>query len=199
MARSPSLIGTIDRSGVPLLIARLVAGGVFIFLGYLKLRDPITFLKFVRLYGILPDEPGVFLNTTAIVLPWLEIVCGLALLYGVAIRGASLLLIILLVAFAPALVLRALSEQEEKNIPSFCQVAFDCGCGTGKENICWKLGQNSVLFLLSVLALVSRSRRFCLAGLYSPVGRVAPPPPPPPAHATAIPSDPPRGAGPPPG
>ena len=49
---------------------------------------------------------------------------------------------------------------------SFCSVNFDCGCGTGVVFVCDKLAENCGLLLLSVVAIVSRSRRFCLSEVF---------------------------------
>jgi hypothetical protein len=46
----------------------------------------------------------------------------------------------------------------------FCAISFDCGCGSGEVNVCGKVLENSVLWLLALLALLSRSRRFCVGG-----------------------------------
>ena len=39
-----------------------------------------------------------------------------------------------------------------------------CGCGAGEEWICHKIPQNLGLSVLSLIALFSRSRRWCLRG-----------------------------------
>lgn len=156
-----SFIGRADRTGIPLLIARVLVGGWFIYLAINKLMDPIEFLKQVHEYGLVPDSMPIALNTIAIVLPFLEIACGLALITGSAIRGSAATIALMLVAFYPPLIIRALSIYHETG-GAFCDVRFDCGCGTGEVFICSKLAENTVLLGLSVLALFSRSRRFCL-------------------------------------
>ncbi len=156
-----SFIGQVDRTGIPLLIARLLVGGWFIYLAINKLLDPIEFLKQVHEYGLVPDSMPIALNTIAIVLPFLEIACGLALITGSAVRGSAATIALMLVAFYPPLIVRALSIYHETGV-AFCDVRFDCGCGTGEVFICSKLAENTVLLALSMLALLSRSRRFCL-------------------------------------
>jgi len=52
---------------------------------------------------------------------------------------------------------------------AYCDVRFDCGCGTGEVYICRKLAENAALTLLALLASLSRSRRFCLSAWLSRV------------------------------
>ena len=162
MLEKPSIIRRIDERGILLLVVRLFLGLYFIHTGIVKAAEPIEFLKSVRLYGLLPETPPVFLNSTAIVLPWLEIVCGIALVLGTRIRGAALQIGLMLVVFMPAITLRALAMLRADPSLSFFEVQFDCGCGTGIEIIWIKLCKNTGLLLLALIVLLSRSRRFCL-------------------------------------
>jgi hypothetical protein len=89
----------------------------------------------------------------------------LALLFGVAVRGAAVTLWGMLLFFTGAVVLRSLSIYGAGGV-DYCAIRFDCGCGGGEVYICWKLLENSGLLLLSALAAVSQSRRFCLSSLF---------------------------------
>ncbi len=55
----------------------LIIGGVFIYAGAIKALDPVRFANDIDNYKILPWAIGVRL---AFYLPWLEILCGLALI-----------------------------------------------------------------------------------------------------------------------
>ena len=151
-----------NRTGVPLLIARCALGGVFIYLGYLKLSDPMAFLKALHLYDVLPVRPSMLLNSVALVMPWLEVACGVALILGFWLRGSAMMLGGMLVTFMVALYFRAVGIAGADAIP-FCAVKFDCGCGTGVRIICHKLLENAGLLLLCVMILFSRRRLFCLS------------------------------------
>ncbi len=172
MAANKSIIRRADESGVPLLLIRVLLGGLFIYMGVMKIGDPADFLKQVRAFEMLPETPPYFLNATAIILPWLEVFCGVALIVGFWLRGAAALIAIMLCVFTPAIFLRALAIHNTDGTPFF-QIAFDCGCGTGEVIIWKKLLGNAGLLLVSLLALVSRSRRFSLTmwfdGLKKPV------------------------------
>ena len=58
-------------------IVDLIVVGVFIYAGVIKALDPIRFASDIDNYKILPWTIGVRL---AFYLPWLEILCGLALI-----------------------------------------------------------------------------------------------------------------------
>jgi uncharacterized membrane protein YphA (DoxX/SURF4 family) len=156
-----SLLRRLDQTGLPLLIARLVLGGLFIYMGIEKALNPTDFLKMVREYHMVPEHPPIFLNLIAAALPWLEVWCGLLLVAGVALRGTALLLLAMLVGFTIAVALRALNIYHAGHLP-FCDIKFNCGCGTGEEWICHKIPKNLGLCLLSLLILLSRSGWLCL-------------------------------------
>jgi uncharacterized membrane protein YphA (DoxX/SURF4 family) len=174
MNSQPNLLARIDRTGVPLLIARFALGGLFIYMGLEKALNPVDFLKMVREYHMVPEQPPLLLNLIAAVLPWLEVLCGLLLIAGTALRGTALLLLAMLVGFTAVVALRALNIHATQHLP-FCAIKFDCGCGTGEEWICQKIPKNLGLCLLSLIVLLSRSRRFCLGGdLFRVPARPAP-------------------------
>jgi uncharacterized membrane protein YphA (DoxX/SURF4 family) len=130
-------------------------------MGAVKIGHPIEFLKQIRLYYMLPESPAIYLNGTAIVLPWLEVICGVALVLGTSVRGAAALIAAMLAVFTPAIFLRAWQIHQTTGTPFF-EVAFDCGCGAGVVITWRKLLENAGLFVLALLAILSQTRRFCL-------------------------------------
>lgn len=147
------------HSGLLLAVARLVAGGMFIHLGLLKLDDQVSFLKLIRQYEMV-DTPWM-LNAMAAWLPWLEIWLGALLVLGLAVRGTSVLMLAMLVVFTTAVFGRGTALAEADGV-SLCSVAFDCGCGSGVVNVCRKLGENVGLAVMLLIALLSRTRAWCL-------------------------------------
>ncbi len=139
--------------------ARWLLGGLFVYTGLEKAADPVAFLKMVRQYDVV--QSAFLLNTVAATLPWFEVFCGMLLLAGVAVRGAALTLIGVLIPFTGVVWHRALVLQAAKGI-AFCAVKFDCGCGTGEEFICGKLLENFGLILLAVWLLAGRGRNWSL-------------------------------------
>lgn len=95
-------------------LARLVLGGVFIFASLDKIMNPLAFAKSISNYQILPNA---LINLTAIALPWLELILGTLLVFGVWLPGTIVLVDLLLIIFFAALMsslVRGLN--------------IDCGC-----------------------------------------------------------------------
>jgi uncharacterized membrane protein YphA (DoxX/SURF4 family) len=142
------------------VLARWWLGGVFIYMGLHKaVPHPEYFLKLVRQYDMVTTP--ILLNAIGAALPWFEVYCGLLLLVGVAVRGAALNLVAMLVPFTLIVLKRALVIAATSGLP-FCAVKFDCGCGAGEVFICHKLVENTVLLLLAAWLLTGRGRQLCL-------------------------------------
>ena len=65
-------------------IVDLIVGGIFIYAGVIKILDPVQFANDIDNYKSLPWFISVRL---AFYLPWLEILCGLALIFRFLYRG----------------------------------------------------------------------------------------------------------------
>jgi hypothetical protein len=84
------------------LIWRVVAsliGALFVYAGLVKAWDPARFAGDIENYHILPWAVNVRL---AFYLPWLEILCGLALIFRRLYSGAIALVFALMVVFIGA-------------------------------------------------------------------------------------------------
>ena len=84
-------------------VSRLLAiavGALFIYAGILKALDPAQFAGDIANFRLLPQLAGAVL---AVYLPWLEIVCGMALVFKKTYRGALLILTALCLIFLAAL------------------------------------------------------------------------------------------------
>ncbi len=147
------------------VLARWLLGGFFVYMGLSKALHPEVFLKLVRQYELVGNP--YLLNAIAAGLPWFEVFCGLLLLAGVAVRGAALMLLLMLVPFTVVVLRRALAIAAAQGI-AFWTVKFDCGCGSGEVLIWKKILENSVFALLSCWLLAGRGRplsvRFNLFG-----------------------------------
>lgn len=80
-------------------IVDLIIAAIFIYAGALKVLDPVGFAHDIDHYNILPWTVAVGL---AFYLPWLEILCGLALIFRLFYRGALSVLTVLVVIFLVA-------------------------------------------------------------------------------------------------
>jgi len=142
------------------LLARWWLGCLFIYMGLHKAwPHPKYFLELVRQYDMVSNP--FLLNCIGAALPWFEVYCGALLLAGVAVRGAALNLIAMLVPFTLIVLKRALviAATDHK---AFCAVKFDCGCGAGEVLICHKVVENTVLLLLAAWLLTGRGRQLCV-------------------------------------
>ncbi len=108
MAASPSLIAGARWA------ARLVLGGAFGYAALLKLSDPGSFAADIGNYHLLPYPLTIAL---AVYLPWLELVCALAVLLRWRERGALAVLLVLCLVFSIALASAWLRELD-----------ISCGC-----------------------------------------------------------------------
>jgi putative oxidoreductase len=77
----------------------LILGAVFVYAGATKVWNPIVFASDIAHYHILPWPLGIRL---AFYLPWLEILCGLALILGRLRAGGTAILLALTAIFIVA-------------------------------------------------------------------------------------------------
>lgn len=120
-------------------ILDLIIAAVFIYAGVLKLLDPIQFAHDIDHYNILPWSIGLGL---AFYLPWLEIFCGLALIFRLFYRGALSILTALVVIFLGATITAKARGLD-----------ITCGCfGHASEN--WSFPTHLALDLAILAALV---------------------------------------------
>ncbi len=96
------------------LLVRLILGVTFVLAALPKIGDPPSLAKAIWAYQLVP---ALALNPMALVLPWLELLCGLALLAGVWVRAAALWVGALLLAFSLALAVNLAQHRP-----------IDCGC-----------------------------------------------------------------------
>lgn len=79
-----------------LRIIAVVTGALFIYAGAVKILEPVEFARDIDNYKMLPWRLGVFL---ALYLPWLEILCGLALITRILYRGGIFIVTMLMALF----------------------------------------------------------------------------------------------------
>lgn len=140
-----------------LLVFRIVLASVFIYASLQKIGKPLMFADEIGMYGIL--GPGPLLYLTAIILPWMELLCGLALLTGVFMRGAALLFAAMNLIFIAVISYRTVDIMAGVGTP-LRQIYFDCGCGFGPTYAWKKLIEDSVFLVFSVAILFSPAYRF---------------------------------------
>jgi uncharacterized membrane protein YphA (DoxX/SURF4 family) len=98
--------------------ARLALGAVLVVAGALKIADPQASVAAVRAYELLPTGLATIVGWG---LPFLELVLGLLLLTGIAVRPTALATAVLLAVFVAAVASAAARG-----------LSIDCGCfGSG--------------------------------------------------------------------
>ena len=165
MSATGGILRRAHDTGVPLLIARLLFGVVMISFAVPKIAAPLEFLKEIRNYHIMPEEPAIMMNMVAVSLPWVELLGSVALILGVFRRGAATLFTGLMVFFSAALLYRAWGIYAAQDI-AFCSIQFDCGCGHGVVFICRKVLENAGLALLAFYAMISRCAGLTIVSLW---------------------------------
>jgi uncharacterized membrane protein YphA (DoxX/SURF4 family) len=81
-------------------MGRIVLGSVFVWASWDKILDPMAFAQAIANYQIVPSALG---NPAALILPWIEMVCGACLILNRWTRGSALIVALLLALFMGAL------------------------------------------------------------------------------------------------
>lgn len=93
---------------------QIALGAIFIVAAVQKIADPPSFAHMIYNYRILP---GGLINLSAMIMPWVELFCGLALVLGVWTRAARTIVALMLVMFIVAISINLARGN-----------AIDCGC-----------------------------------------------------------------------
>ena len=121
-------------------ILDFIIAAIFIYAGVLKVLDPVQLAHDIEHYQILPWAVGVGL---AFYLPWLEIFCGLALIFRLFYRGALAILTALVVIFLVATIAAKVRGLD-----------ITCGCfGHASQN--WSFPTHLALDLAILVALAA--------------------------------------------
>lgn len=138
----------------PRLVWRIVAvlvGGLFVYAGVVKALDPVQFGLDIDNFKILPWFISVRL---AFYLPWLEILCGLALVFHFLYRGGLSVLILLVLVFIGATVAAKARGLD-----------ITCGC-FGHASQHWSFPQHMAIDLVILIALITLLWRELIRGAH---------------------------------
>ena len=123
-----------------LFLVRITLAFIFIYAGTEKISDPEGFALSISNYRLLPISS---INFISITLPWIEIVTGILLLFGIAVKENSTIIFSMLIIFTIAIVISLLRG-----------LSIDCGCfGKGTQIGMLKLGENILMIIGSLLLI----------------------------------------------
>ena len=123
------------------LAVRVFVGGFFLYAAIPKIAEPLAFATSISHYEMMPLWT---VNAFALVVPWLEVLIGVALVVGYKLRTSSLIAGGLLLMFTGAVAWAIMHGLE-----------IDCGCfgAEGGEEVSWyKVGKN--LLMVAGCALI---------------------------------------------
>lgn len=129
--------------------ARVILGVVFIYASLDKIQHPGEFAQAIYNYRMVPN---VVINVMAIVLPWLELICGILIIVGVFVRGSALLIGAMLAVF-----IIALSSALMRGLD------ISCGCFTlegGRSVAANTLVEDILLIICAGIALLYGGKAF---------------------------------------
>jgi uncharacterized membrane protein YphA (DoxX/SURF4 family) len=133
---------------------RLVLAGIFIYSGAIKLLDPAAFAEIIAGFGLLPD---VFVIPAAVILPIVELVAGIGLVF--AVPGSLSIITAMLAVFIAVL-----------GYGIHLGLDIDCGCfGPEDPEQAYKslrsaLGRDAVMMGAAAFIYWSRGRGRLRAG-----------------------------------
>jgi uncharacterized membrane protein YphA (DoxX/SURF4 family) len=134
---------------------QIALGAIFVVAALPKIADPPSFAHMIYNYRLVP---GLAVNALALVMPWVELLAGLALILGVWPREAAMLAGLLLLVFIVAIGINLARGH-----------AVDCGCfdvrsaGKSPEELLaemrWVLVRDAgILLMVGQILLATRGR-----------------------------------------
>lgn len=135
------------------MASRLIVGGIFIYAAIYKIADPLDFAGKIWNYHL---APGSLINLSALVLPWVEILVGLGLIFGLLYRGSALLVNGMTIMFMFAL---TYAVARGLDIECGCFKSGEAGTGSAQEALIRDVG----LLALTLQIWFSRSRKWLCA------------------------------------
>jgi len=160
-----SCLSRIIKSQYTALVFRICVGCIFLYASMSKIPYPAQFAEAMANYRLVPYW---LLNLGAVILPWIEFVCGLFLIIGFLSRASAILIGLMIIMFNSMIL-----------INMYWGAPITCGCyDTVGEPIGWRKITENTLLLIFTIQIYYYDRLFILrrGGLADPARiRVAPP------------------------
>lgn len=142
-------------TSIPMLVLRLILGGIFVFAAAVKLQDPQGVAD--TILGFELGIPDHLVLLGAYVVPWAEMLIGVALVVGLWTRAAALLYALTMAAFIAAIISVI---QRGMSLECQCLGRFKLYC-SGPLGTC-KVVENSILLGGALIIFVLGAGGFSL-------------------------------------
>lgn len=134
---------------------RSIVGFVFLYAGVGKIVEPNSFAKEILNYKLIGEELS---RIIAIFLPWLEVIIGIFLIFGIRLKTTSFISSVLLIGFTLGVLsamLRGLN--------------INCGCFAYHiEYVGWKkILENSLFIIMSIYVYIFPRSSFSIEHFWS--------------------------------
>ena len=128
------------------LVARFILGIVFIYASLDKILDPAAFSDNIDNYHISPIAVN---NLVALILPWVELIIGLSLIFGIFLDGSAIISIGLLIFFI-FIISKAYIRGISLNCGCF-KTAIDPSLGDLRQDMLWRIIEDIIFLGLAVI------------------------------------------------
>lgn len=150
---NPRLRGNLATLAVPV---RVYLGIVFIAASWYKIAQPHEFALSIATYDILPLG---LVNLMAVLLPWIELLCGITLIGGLWTRASALCILAMMIMFIAA-ILVALARDLHMSCGCFAsaEAEDEISAATVLRDLAWTAG--------ALYVLLADDGRFGLDGVW---------------------------------
>ena len=128
------------------LIFRVILGIIFIYASYDKILDPAGFSKNIHNFHVTPIAVE---NLAALIIPWLELIIGVFLIFGLFLEGTTNIIMALLVFF-----IIILSQAVFRGIDVHCgcfKTEADAGSTDFRLELIKRIGQDIIYLGMALI------------------------------------------------
>lgn len=120
------------------IVLRFYIGGIFIYASMNKINYTAEFAETIASYQIVPHWS---VNIMAVILPWVELICGILLVAGIRTRSATVIIGCLMIIFTIAIFINLIKG-----------TSISCGCfSTMGEKISWWTFSRDIIWMMMIV------------------------------------------------
>ena len=136
------------------LVLRFYIRGLFIYASMYKINYTAEFAETIASYQIVPY---MAVNIMAVVLPWIELICGVLLIAGIRARAAVVFIGLMMTMFTLAIFINLMRG-----------ASISCGCfHTMGEKISWSTLMRDIIWSIMTVHILFFDRAFHLEDRFS--------------------------------